>query len=242
MKQILLFSFGLLCMFSTTIHAQQSLQISPTSVNLSRSQRIVPVTIKNKSDHPFILKTEVVRWTKQNIKDKENKDIYTPSRDLLVTPPVSQVKPGETRTLRIGLVRDPGSPDKEVMYRVYLTQLPIKKKGEQGVNIHLHWRFGIPVGVLPDKPIYKMTGKAIRKNDTLQTTYTNIGNSRIKVLKLVLRNTVSDKIIQEKELHSSLFPGESEDWSLTLKQPLQGPVKLQLITSPGHLEHDIAIQ
>ena len=239
MKKILLLS--LLCLFNTLVYAQQSLQVSPTSANLSRTQRIVPLTVKNKSDHPFILKAEVVRWTKQNIKGKENKDVYAPSRDLLVTPPISQVNPGETRTLRIGLVRDPGTPDKEVMYRVYLTQLPMKKKGDPGVNVHLHWRFGIPIGLLPVKPVYKMAGKAFRKNNTLEATYTNTGNSRIKVLKFVIRKMGSDKIIQEKELHSSLFPGESEDWSIPLKEPLQSGLKLQLITSPGHLEHDIPI-
>jgi fimbrial chaperone protein len=234
MKKALVLSF--LFAFSSIAWAQQSLQIGPTSVLLSRVQRIVPITIKNKSDTPFILKTEVVRWTK-----KDNKDMYAPSRDLLVTPPVSRVNPGQTQTLRIGLIRDPGNPNQETMYRVYITQLPIKKKGEPGMNVQMHWRFGIPVGLLPDKPIYKMAGKAIRQNQTIQATYTNTGNARIKVLKLVVRSAGSNKILQEKELHASLFPGESEDFSLPLKQPIIGGLKVLLITSPGHLEHELAI-
>ena len=50
----------------------------------------------------------MVRWTK-----KDNKDIYAPSRDLLVTPPISRVNPGETQILRVGLIRDPANPNQE---------------------------------------------------------------------------------------------------------------------------------
>ncbi|MFU8797678.1 MAG: fimbria/pilus periplasmic chaperone, partial [Gammaproteobacteria bacterium] len=79
----LFFSFFLLLLASSAHGSEEGIVIYPMSVSITPSQTVVPITVKNESHETIILEAEVVKWDR-----KDKKDIYTATKDFIVTPPI----------------------------------------------------------------------------------------------------------------------------------------------------------
>ncbi len=124
--------------------AAGSFSVLPTKVQLASDRGVQSVLLTNTSSTTMTVESQVVVWP-------EDAAGQQPS-DVVVTPAVVTLPPGQRMRVRIGLLR-PSAGGVERAYRLYFTELaspaPI-----QGAAIGVRLRVGIPVFVAPeqDKP------------------------------------------------------------------------------------------
>ena len=115
-------------------------EIDPVRIELTQQQQTAAITLKNTSDQPTSLQVQVVAWSQI-----DGKDVYTPSRELLVSPPIVTIPPKGEQIIRAAL-RRPADANNELSYRIHLQELPpAPTPGFMGVNVAM--RVGLPVFV-----------------------------------------------------------------------------------------------
>ena len=153
-----------------------NLGVSPVRVTLSESQKTGAITVLNKSTEPVSIQLEVLSWSQE-----EGKDVLTPTREILATPPIFTIPAGTSQLIRIGMRRVP-EMQLEQTYRIILQELPAPPSPEFN-GTRMMMRISLPVFVLPKlatKPV--LLWKAIRTLDGgLKISLTNNGNAHIQI-------------------------------------------------------------
>ncbi|MGH8849933.1 MAG: fimbrial biogenesis chaperone [Casimicrobiaceae bacterium] len=117
--------------------------VAPIRVDFTPGIRIGAVTVTSEDDHPLVFRNSPSVWTQ----NAEGGDVYTPTNDLVVTPPLLRLAPTEPKIVRIGTLRE--HDDVERSYRVFLEeQAPANPEGA-GASIAVVIKFGVPVFVAP---------------------------------------------------------------------------------------------
>lgn len=225
--------------FGITAAAQAaSLSISPIMVTLDEKKHSAALTLKNESDEAKVIQTELLSWTQEN-----GENIHTPSRDILVNPPIATLQPGQTQIIRIGLNRK-ADKAQELAYRLYISEIPPPpKEGFAGLRIAL--RLGLAVFVSPSaKPISKLDWQAARKPEgALQLTLRNSGNRHMRLTSLKVRDPGDGRQLAEwQPSPATLLAGQARQISLPLPPDWQGK-QLGLIagTEEGQVETSIEL-
>ncbi|HEY5995208.1 MAG TPA: fimbria/pilus periplasmic chaperone [Gallionellaceae bacterium] len=152
-----------------------SLTVNPVVVTLDDKTHSAALTIKNEGSEVRVIQTELLRWTQ-----KDGADVQTPSRDMLINPPLATLQPGQTQTVRIGLRRQVDNAQ-ELAYRLYLTEIP--SPGEHFTGLRIALRLGVPIYVSPKaRPDARLGWQATRApNGALMLTLLNNGNRHLRV-------------------------------------------------------------
>ena len=230
---------GLLLTGVATSTLAASLSISPVTVTLDEKTRSAALTLKNEGSESRVIQSELLRWTQNN-----GENIHTPSRDLLLNPPIVTLQPGQTQIIRVGLNRK-ADKVQELAYRLYISEVPPPpKEGFTGLRIAL--RFGIPVFVSPKaQPSSRLSWKATRTpKGLLQLTLLNAGNHHLRLNSVKVSDTVSG--LQLAELQQSqltVLAGQSRQIVLSLPDGWQGR-QLSLVsgTEEGLVESKIELE
>ena len=87
-------------------------------VTLSDKQKIGTITVRNDGTEPVPMQLEVLNWSQE-----EANDVFTPTRELIVNPPIFTIPAGGSQLIRVGLR---GTPDaqRELTYRIFIQELP----------------------------------------------------------------------------------------------------------------------
>jgi fimbrial chaperone protein len=132
----------LVVIFGTfSANSARAVTISPVMVELTPAHRVVAVTVSNESDLPVILQTETLAWTQLNGEDRHEKN-----DDLLVAPPIAEIKPGGSQIFRVTL-RRPASAVAERAYRLVLDDVSAIKKVTKGIGVTFSFSHRLPVFV-----------------------------------------------------------------------------------------------
>lgn len=129
----------LLCLVAATA-AAGSFSVAPTRVEFDAGRRTAVVTIHNPDSSPLTVQAQVVGWTQVG-----GEDVYSPTTDILATPPVFTVAPDSDQIVRIALRGAPAGT-RELPYRIFFQEIPAASKpGSNTLSVAL--RIGIPVFV-----------------------------------------------------------------------------------------------
>jgi len=199
-----------------------SFQVSPVRMTLSADHSTDVLRVMNSSDTSTVVQLQIVAWSQ-----KDGEDVYTPSRNLLATPPIFTVPPGSQQVVRVGMRTQPDS-HKETCYRLFLTEVPpAPTAGFRGVQIAL--RMGIPVFVEPSidtEPVLQWSVKRLSPTE-LQLSAVNTGNAHAQVLKWELKSSDQSKVLAQVT-GSYVLPGASHTWIVKLAAPLAANTTLEL--------------
>jgi fimbrial chaperone protein len=161
------------------VTALPAVDISPVLVELGEQHNKDVIRITNSGDAAKSFEVNVVAWSQS----ADEREIYTPSDELLAVPPLFTLQPGEQQLVRLGLMRH-ADAETELSYRVFFTELAPPETEERttsGINVRL--RFGIPVFVAPlaaAAPAVQFVGlRSIGDNTFMELR--NTGNVRVKV-------------------------------------------------------------
>lgn len=180
--------------------------VAPIRVDFAAGLRIGAVTVTSEDDHPLVFKNSPSLWTQ----NADGGDVYTPTSDLVVTPPLLRVETGEPRIVRIGTLREPG--DVERSYRVFLEeQAPANPEGG-GATIAVVIKFGVPVFVAPRSERVAGSAEIVeRKPARVTLQVKNTGNVHFNV------ETITANGVALKDVSSwYLLPGTTRRYDLAI--------------------------
>jgi fimbrial chaperone protein len=212
--------------------------VSPVRATLSVKQQVGALTVRNDGTEPAMVQLDVVSWSQ-----RDGKDFYTPTREILATPPIFTVPAGGSQVVRVGLRRAP-DPRRELTYRLYLQEVPPPPKPDfQGLQVAL--RIGVPVFVLPPapaKPVLRWQASHTPQGQ-LQISLTNSGNAHIQVANFKLMPAGGEPFSTE-QVAAYVLPEQSRDWLVkAATTPPQGAtLRLFAQTDAGDVEAEVVVE
>jgi len=184
-----------------------SLDVDPIRVDFSANNTVTVLTLTNSGDGPATVQLEPVAWSQAN-----GNDVYTPTREILATPPIFTVQPHEKQVIRVGL-RVPADAQKERSYRLYLDEVP-QPSQVKGLGVVMALRIGIPVFVQPTAPSKPALQWALKRGSTkgLELSVTNNGGSHVQIRQLSLSAPKMVTVVVQQAAY--VLPGSTRTWAL----------------------------
>ena len=119
-----------------------SLQVAPTSLQLTARQNAEALWISNSGTAPVDVQARVFRWTQ-----RDGRDELEPTTDLVISPPMQALAAGQQQLIRV-VRADPQPPAGQQAYRVIVDEVPTLDPNRQGMQFVL--RYSLPVFVQPE--------------------------------------------------------------------------------------------
>lgn len=192
--------------------AASGLQVSPVTLTLQPTQNAEGLWLSNTGDNVVNAQVRVYRWTQEGGEDK-----LTPSRGLLVSPPMLQL-PAEGRQLiraiRVGAPPS-GAGAAEEAYRVIIDELPVDTQGKKGLQFVLRYSVPIfiePAGAPASAPqltwmLRQEAGKAVLE-------VVNSGGSHAQLADLSFTDSAGRHTAVHAGLLGYVLPGAQMRWAL----------------------------
>jgi fimbrial chaperone protein len=214
--------------------------VDPVRVELSQEQQTAAITIKNESDQPTSIQIQAVAW-----KQVDGVDVYTPTRELIVTPPIATIAAKSEQVVRVAL-RRPADARNELTYRISLQELPPKPEpGFLGVQVAL--RIGLPVFVQPQTGVAvpKLSWNVSRMPDNkLKVAVQNHGNAHIQVSDFALYAPGSTDALTGDSGSHYVLAGQTQEWLLTtraLEKLPAGRLRLKAYTDASDVDTELVL-
>ncbi len=212
-----------------------SFQVNPVRLDLSAKATTAALSVKNTGDEAVVVQVNVEAWSQQ-----DGKDVYAPTKDVLVTPPVLNIPAGAERVVRVGL-RRAADRSKELSYRLFLQEVPPPPKpGFQGLVVAL--RVGLPLFVAPLQAAAapRITWQALRGPDNkVELQALNEGTGHLQVSELALLDPADAAVASYAGL-TYILPEQRRSWTLPLIAPLDASrVRVKAVTDAGNLTAEI---
>lgn len=187
--------------------------IDPVSIDLSPQQQSAVILLKNESEQPTSLQIHAVSWSQV-----DGKDVYVPTREVLVSPPIATIPAKGKQILRVALRRE-ADPTSELTYRINLQELPLPPvAGFQGVQVAL--RIGLPIFVQPQNGTAKakITWSLARAADgKLKVEVSNQGNAHVQISDFAIFVPGREPAIAGDAGSTYVLPGQSHAWLLSTR-------------------------
>ena len=120
-----------------------SLEITPVAVHLVPGNNATTIEVMNRGGVAAAIQLRAFAWTQAG-----DQDVLTPTRDIIVSPPIFTIGKGATQTIRLLLRRGAASAG-ERTYRLLIDEVPpVSSKGH---NIVVAMRLSLPVIIASEK-------------------------------------------------------------------------------------------
>jgi fimbrial chaperone protein len=165
---------------SGSSHAAGAINIAPTRLELNARSRYTSFTLTNSGNMPMLFQVEAHAWTQ-----KGNDDLLTPTRDLIVAPPVLSIDAGTARIVRVAL-RDVQPGARELSYRLIVSQVPDKVKAP---GLRFIYQLNVPLFVAPASAVQRRLAWSARLDHVkrrIAVTIENVGNVHFRIDELRL--------------------------------------------------------
>lgn len=203
--------------------------ISPVVVEFVPRQKVATVrlTLSDKVTRPMRLQAQLLRWRQ----DIHGAALTEPSEDLVVTPRIADLKPGQQQVLRVAL-RGSLPGDAEMAYRLVLEDVaePARMDMGGGAEVHFRMAYDLPVLVPPRGPVLKALrwkscpSAGLPPGGGICVRVVNAGNRRVKVQSLTVSGDGWQQSVHLKE-GENVLAGDEREW----KVPAQGAGPLRAV-------------
>lgn len=216
-----------------------SFQVNPIRLEIAKASSAA-ITLRNDGDESIVVQSSVVGWSQDN-----GQDLYAPTSEALVTPPIMTVPPGGEQIVRVGL-RRAADPQRELTYRVYLQEVPPPPKpGFTGLQVAL--RVGLPVFVAPlAAPIRRLEWSArILPDGAIALSAQNTGNSHVQVTDFELRLPGASEPLAHESLLAYVLAGQRRQWNLSAppeRVKSARELRLKAFTDAGEIDTAIDVE
>lgn len=147
------------------------LQVSPIKLNFKPGVRVQELRLSNAGERPVVVEIKVLRWSQQ-----DNEEKLVASRDLLVTPPISEIAAGQRRSVRVGIRQRPDAAC-ESSYRIEITEVAPKTQ-QRSAPVNFRTRMLLPAFVHNQTAC---KGKLDVRHQRGQMVLINSGNAHIQL-------------------------------------------------------------
>jgi len=211
-----------------------AIQVTPIRIHLNETMPIATLTLVNKASTPIMLETQSTHWTQ-----KSGEDVYTPTKALIVSPPIISLEPGKSQLVRVAL-RHQEVLTEEDAFRIFVQEIPQYHVGNApGVEFAL--RFGIPAFIAPIHPTYSLEWHTAVKKGMLKLKVINNSNTHIQFTHLDLINPESQKLLDSQSVFIYLLPHQSKTWEFKLKTFPHNALLIHAATDHGPVSTTITL-
>ncbi len=231
---------GLALLFSLLYNTAYagSFAISPVRSTLSLGHKIDSLTVTNQGAEATAIQLEVLAWSQ----DEAGKDVFTPTKDILATPPAFTLQPNAKQIIRLGL-RRPLLTNNEASYRLFVQEIPpAPKPNFMGLNMAL--RMSIPVFFNPAVPVAPVLNWQLRQSPTgsLILSANNSGNAHIQIANFTLA-PADMAAFSAQQVASYLLPHQKREWVVSNKTLAVGTkVHLTVQTDQDVMQADLIVE
>lgn len=189
MRMIARAAFFSLAVFASTASARAgSLHVTPTTVEVLAPGAAATIKLRNEEARPITAQVRVFRWSVV-----DGKDMLDPTTAVVASPPVVSLSPKADYVVRI--VRTSRGPVAgEESYRLLVDELPDPQRVQSGA-VNLLLRYSLPVFfAAPDRGVAKLAWRVERKDGQLWLHAQNLGDRRIRISGLSLKNASGETV------------------------------------------------
>lgn len=211
---------GALCLLPAAAMAG-SFQVSPVRVTLSETAPTATIRITN--DSPT---DEVVLQLRSNIwAQQDGEDAFTPSTELIVTPPIFTLKAGGSQTVRVGL-RKVLPTEVQQTFRLFMTEVPPPPKdGFAGLQVSLS--ISIPIFVAPKVAVSGLPiWRAKMSGASLEVSATNPANSHVQIIEANLTDEQNKSQPPLSLTPRYILANQTVTWKLPVTQAPKGKLRI----------------
>ncbi len=141
-------SIHLPSILGSSANKQNQIDIAPISAELDSNETKKDITITNQGSEPIIISTKATLQ-----KDVLHPESANSTKELIVTPLISIIKPNATPQIFRAFIRDTNSDKSCRVYRIFFTQIPPKPKTTQdkqdikasNATLSIGLSFGVPL-------------------------------------------------------------------------------------------------
>ena len=189
-----------------------NLQISPVSISFQPGQNAAGIQLQNNGDTPLYGQVRVYAWDQ-----RDGNDALTPTTQLVASPPVIEVAPNSTQTIR--LVRRAGAQGAapagaaEQTFRILIDELP-RGDSQQG-NVAIRLQYSVPAFVLPadGQAAPKLEWSTFQRDGAWHLRAFNAGTLHAQIGATSVRIGARD-VELSKGLLGYALPGRAREWAL----------------------------
>ena len=221
--------------------AAAQLVIGPTVIEFGPKQKVaaVSVTLDSNAAMPMRLQADVLAWHQT----AKGENVYDDTTELLVTPPIAEIKPGQKQIFRLAL-RGARAVQEELAYRLVFEDISAVAGSVQvapNMKVDFRMRYDLPVLLAPLSPVVnRMVWKPCKADDAPKATpaaacihLLNAGNRRVKVQSLTM---VGDGWQQPLAFGDgeNILAGAERQWRIPLQASQTGRLRsVQVQTARG---------
>lgn len=191
------------------------LQVAPVSLTLQPAQHADGLWLSNTGTDQIHAQVRVYRWTQA-----DGADQLTPSQELVISPPMLGIKPGDRQLIRVIRIGAPPSGNNavEAAYRLAIDELPVQTPGKRGLQFVLH--YSVPVFVEPQgkaEVTVNLHWQLLRDGEHMVLVVSNTGTGHAQLAELTYVNGKGKRTTIAGGLLGYVLPGATMRWPL--KQP-----------------------
>ena len=157
----------------------EGLRVAPVSFEVAAPGATANLTLRNEGASPITVQARVFSWT------QNGQEHLTPTRDVVVSPPITQLAPGAVQTVRI--VRTSRQRvEGEEAYRLFVDELPDQSR-RGGATVSFVSRLRIPVFfVQPNATVPTVSWRILQQGGQSWLEATNRGQIHLKLADMSL--------------------------------------------------------
>lgn len=195
-------------LLAATAAGAAGLSVTPISLEFSRAAPAQALWLSNTGDQKIDAQLRAFAWTQEGGKDQ-----LLPTRDLVLSPPMVALQPGQKQLVRVIRAASPGTA--EGSYRILVDELPDPAKLQQG--LHFVMQFSIPAFAdTAPSAVPVLEWRVERQGDKLTLITDNKGARRAKVTDIELLDGQGRNLLQRPGLLGYVLAGASCRWPLKL--------------------------
>ena len=186
-----------------------SLQISPVSIQLEATESGKVINLRNDAGDPIHAQVRVFSWDQNDEEDR-----LTPTRELLVSPPIAEVPAGGQQVIRV-LRADRAASAQERAYRLLIDELP-SAGGSAQTGVQFRFRYSVPLFVAPsgEPGSPELHWSIVEKSGHPYLRVSNSGKMHAQ-LSAVALTTGNVKVPVAAGLLGYVLAGRARAWSLS---------------------------
>ena len=183
---------------SPTKATAASLSVSPIRLDMIHPGNSATLTLRNNGPRPINAQVRVFHWSA-----KDGKDNFAETRNVVVSPPISTIRPGGD--LNIRLLRTSGAAVQgEESYRVIVDEIPDANR-VTNVGVTIAIRYQLPLFVISPEATKPQITWAVRMVGGKRVLVaTNAGDVHLRIANLTVGNLKLGKGLQGYVLGRSM--------------------------------------
>lgn len=190
-----------------------SLQVAPISVSFSPQEKAKEIWLTNTSERPIRAQTRVLIWSQVSGQDQVN-----PTRDLVASPSITEIKAGEQQLIRIIRIASQNTAVEQT-YRLLIDELPSSGQADAQTSLQLLLQYSIPVFIQPTNSIAMRNGLTLLNQvnfqyQNQQLIVQNNAKSHIRMSELTYINPNGERIPLINGLVGYALAGQTMRWDI----------------------------